>query len=185
VTGRPKEELGELPLSFASREQCQQYFQMFSRKRSVNLSLFGYQAIGGSEVLDGKSVHAKQNSIKHLFIRSEGFYCSSNECGLCVASGAFYREPDYEVASLEEIIEMVQEAEKASLAAGYNILEDFAKLKNIPLEDRGKILIQAAKHCKFIDARYKRQFIEFYKGSKKPSYQNELVQFGVLRTLIF
>mmetsp|Transcript_49000 Transcript_49000/g.36081 ORF Transcript_49000/g.36081 Transcript_49000/m.36081 type:complete len:175 (+) Transcript_49000:1-525(+) len=103
VVGLPESVINSLPSNYEDKAQCQKYFELFPRKRSVNLHLFGYEAIGGSEIEDGRSKAVKLNSIKHLFIKSQGYYCSSNECDPAIASGIFYVDPDYEVIDDEDI----------------------------------------------------------------------------------
>jgi hypothetical protein len=61
-----------------------------------------------------------------LFVDSEGFYCSSENCNLCIASGIFYREPVMDIEDEEEFLKVANQVKKCSQMAGYRVLEDKA-----------------------------------------------------------
>ena len=115
----------------------------FARKHDQKLFLFGYQAIGGSEVpiceeLSGaSSVHEQMRpetlfnkmNIRHLFLDGDGAYNSGPISGKrCVVSGAFYNELDPEVNSMEEVNELFIKVRKVSEKTGFSVLRGYKEV---------------------------------------------------------
>ena len=136
VLGGPKFEDLQVGLCYESREDLYSYMRRFARKHDQKLFLFGYQAIGGSEVpiceeLSGaSSVHEQMRpetlfnkmNIRHLFLDGDGAYNSGPISGKrCVVSGAFYNELDPEVNSMEEVNEMDYFAASQRARNGYSV----------------------------------------------------------------
>ena len=100
-----------------------EYFRRFPRKYQKRQFLFGYQSIGGTEVEDIRDqTNFKKYNINNLFVDNDGYYCSSDRCNPCIATGIFYEEPYLEVDPDEKFENIFRRADEASKRAGYRVI---------------------------------------------------------------
>ena len=66
----------------------------------------------------------KKYNVMNLFIDNDGYYCSSDKCNPCVATGIFYEEPYLEVDPDEKFLEVFRKTDEASKQAGYRVIQE-------------------------------------------------------------
>jgi hypothetical protein len=92
--------------------------------------LFGYQAIGGTEIGNALDAFEVKCNIKNLFLDNDGFYCSSNLCDPCIVSGICYNEPTLDYHEDEEFTKVFNHVKDCSKKAGYKVLEEMLVIED-------------------------------------------------------
>jgi hypothetical protein len=99
--------------------------------------LFGYQALGGSEVGDPRKKHFFKQSVNQLFCDTDGIYSSSEKCDPCIVTGAFYEEPTLgRDKSDDELIKAFDLALSVSKELGYEVFRTILSIEVDPTPDQ-------------------------------------------------
>lgn len=69
-----------------------------------------------------------QHNIRHLFVDSNGTYCSSTKIDPCIASGIFFNEFDIEQESTETMHDEFKRIREMSEKAGYSVLRGMKEI---------------------------------------------------------
>lgn len=116
------DKLDSIEFNYDKKEKIVEIFKKIPRKYTKRLIAFGYQSIGGSEVLDLTDAYSTRNNIRQLFIESDGWYCTSDKCDPCVASGILFYEPILITETEETFFEIYIKVKSCCEKAGYHTL---------------------------------------------------------------
>ena len=125
----------KLKKNYAERWECEMYLKRFARKHDRKLFLLGLRSIGGSEFsvkeegnpdnqVDVANPNSKFNkhNVRKLFIDGGGTYNSHHANQIVAVTGAFFDEPDRDLAEIEELNQAFISLRKLSEKCGYSVL---------------------------------------------------------------
>ena len=152
-----------------TKECYLEFFRKYPRKKSRRQYLFGFCSIGGTEITDVNDQYFARNNVTHLFVDSDGFYCSSDCCDPCIATGIFYEEPVLDMDDKDVFQRVYEKLRECSEKSGYHTVNEGNE-------------VNQARMSEYCDFRTKRRLVE---GVKDGRVGEEMVLAGLIREVVF